>query len=225
MKLDSIVLCATLGIAIGAPAQGAAIAGQGTWETTLLGRDINGHAVASTDPGAVFAYDTVLDATWYLGGGNLAFRWEDAMNWAAALTIGKFSDWTLPTADESCSGYYCTGSQFGELWYTALGNTAVPGESNTGPFDSVGSTYWTVTEYDPDPRYAWVFSAGTQYAFIKYVSPLSVLAIRPGDVAIVPEPATAALLFAGLGLTTLALRRGSRKPIDTVGIAVLECPV
>lgn len=49
MKLNSIVLCATLGIVIGMSAQGAAIPGQGTWETTLLGRDITGLAIESTD--------------------------------------------------------------------------------------------------------------------------------------------------------------------------------
>jgi hypothetical protein len=42
------------------PVQAAPVLGQGTWETTLLGRDINRQAVDGTDASAVYLYDTVL---------------------------------------------------------------------------------------------------------------------------------------------------------------------
>ena len=45
-------------------AQATPITGQGTWETTLLGRDSSGNPVGLLDPNAVFYYDTVLDLTW-----------------------------------------------------------------------------------------------------------------------------------------------------------------
>lgn len=38
--------------------------GQSTWETTLLGRDINLNAVAATDASAVYLYDKTLDVNW-----------------------------------------------------------------------------------------------------------------------------------------------------------------
>ncbi len=50
-------------------AQAAPVSGQGTWETTPQGRDINGNPVpllvsGAPNPAMVFAYDTVLDLTW-----------------------------------------------------------------------------------------------------------------------------------------------------------------
>ena len=45
-------------------------------------RDINGNATAVTAD-AEFAYDTVLDATWYLTGNNAGLSWDDAKSWAA----------------------------------------------------------------------------------------------------------------------------------------------
>ena len=210
MRTWSKVALAMAGVAIGGAGWAAAVPGQGTWETTLLGRDIDGHTVDATDPQAVFVYDTVLDATWYLGGGNLAFIWPDAMRWAAGLAVGSFSGWMLPASDGTCSGYACVDSQLGELWYHALGNPAsFQQEPNTGPFHNLGSTYWSSTEYAPDTRYAWAFGSGIQDGFYKYSLPLSVLAIRPGDVAraiAVPEPSTWVEMLAGLGLAGLMAR-------------------
>ena len=68
----------------------------GTWETTLLGRDINGHAVSINDPSAEFAYDTVLDATWWLRAENIGWQWLEAKDWAGSVTINSFGGWSLP---------------------------------------------------------------------------------------------------------------------------------
>lgn len=203
--------------------QAAPVPGQGSWEKTLLGRDINGHAVSITDPRAEFAYDTVLDATWNLTANTTDLEWDDARIWAAGLTVGTFSGWSLPVPDLVCGqNYNCTNSQMGELYYTALGNVAFSnpgwGLSNTGPFKNLRSyAYWSGMEYAP-LDFAWGFltSYGLQFAAGKN-SDLYSLAIRPGDLLVagpvpVPEPETYAMLLAGLGLLAAMLRRRRRQP-------------
>lgn len=54
-------MCGTIGVA--AMLLSGASYAVGTWETTLLGRDINGSAVAASSTSAVFLYDTTLDVT------------------------------------------------------------------------------------------------------------------------------------------------------------------
>jgi hypothetical protein len=95
--------------AIAGNAHAVAVAGQGTWETRLLGRDINGNAVAGNADSAVFLYDTVLDVTW-LRDANYAqtsgyyslysdgrMNWVAVNTWAANLVVGAYDDWRLPT--------------------------------------------------------------------------------------------------------------------------------
>lgn len=93
--------CAGLLIAISATAQAAAISGQGTWESTLQGRDLDGNL-------ATFEayYDSVLDITWfananyaatsgYDGDGHLL--WNQAVAWADQLNINGYDQWRLPS--------------------------------------------------------------------------------------------------------------------------------
>ena len=96
-------------------AQAAAVSGQGTWETTLQARDINGDGVADA------FYDTVLNVTW-LADANAAagtiydssgyttatdgkMTWLDAKAWAANLSVYGLAGWRLPTmVDTGTSG-------------------------------------------------------------------------------------------------------------------------
>jgi len=105
----------TLALACVLPAQAQSVSGQGTWETTLLGRDINRNAVAATDVSAVYLYDTTLNVTWlrnanagagtsYDNGSSTSdglMTWDNATAWAANLSTGiggnTISDWRLPT--------------------------------------------------------------------------------------------------------------------------------
>ncbi len=171
-------------------------------------RDINGSPTAvSAD--AEFAYDTVLGATWYLTANNTPMTWDNAKSWAAGLTVGTFSGWSLPSATDNCFGYDCTNSQMGELYYTALGNPAGGPLTTTSPFKNLQSyDYWSGTEYALDPGSVWLFntSFGTQNAIAKNVG-LYALAVRPGDVAAVPEPGTVALLLSGLAGVMVMRRR------------------
>ncbi|MEI7970840.1 MAG: PEP-CTERM sorting domain-containing protein [Betaproteobacteria bacterium] len=172
-------------------------------------RDLNGNPTANAAI-AEFAYDTVLDATWYLTANNTGLPWNAAKAWAAGLTVGAFSGWSLPSADPACAngypagsplhGYNCSGGQIGELYYTALGNRMGGPLANTGPFKNLlGAQYWSGTEEEPLLETAWFFNTrdGYQSAYGKN-GITAVLAVRPGDVAAVPEASTWAMLLLGL---------------------------
>jgi PEP-CTERM motif len=210
------------GTAIGRSATACMVAGlvqAGSALATLQLRDINGSPTTNSSD-AVFAYDTVLDATWYLTGTDLRFTWDQvhsAVSWAAGLTVGSFSGWMLPATDTTCRVdsdgplYNCTGSQMGELWYTELGNPAGGPMSNTGPFKNLKSDlYWSGTEYAPNSGWAWAFNTfgGSQDPYTKDTG-LYALAVRPGDVAAVPEPAT--VLLIGVGMLGLVCTRSRRR--------------
>lgn len=145
-------------------------------------RDINGNPTANT-ANAEFAYDTVLDATWYLRtniGTHLGFdpireidygtgvTWGAAKSWAEGLTVGGFSGWSLPTTDPACGfQYHCTNSQMGELYYTALGFAAAdPFRVTTGPFRYIASgLFWSSTVYVPPPGVPWFYGTESSWYF------------------------------------------------------------
>lgn len=111
---------AALGVALlvaAAGVQAGPVSGQGTWETTLKARDINGNAVALDSASAAFFYDTVLDVTWlrdFKAGAGSSFddgasnidggmTWANANAWAAALDVNGYTGWRLPTIVDSGS--------------------------------------------------------------------------------------------------------------------------
>ena len=75
------------------PAYAIGVSGQGTWESTLQGRDLDGDA--STFEAY---YDTVLNITW-LADTNPAglMGWTRANAWAEALDVNGVTGWRLPT--------------------------------------------------------------------------------------------------------------------------------
>lgn len=122
----------------------AAVSGQGTWETTLQGRDFDGNT--ATVEGY---YDTALGITW-LANANYAGTvkdWTTANAWAGGLNINGITDWRLPTTidadgpdadtlgNDGCSytsfyqgidcGYnIATHSEMSYMYYVTLGNKA-----------------------------------------------------------------------------------------------------
>ena len=107
------------------------------------------------------------------------------------VTLGNLS--YCPPGDVNCTG----GPQSG--W----------GLINTGGFHSVQSYYyWSGTEYAPNSDVAWYFGTfGGNQDYGGKVDGLYAMAVRPGDVAAVPEPQTYAMLLLGLGAVLLVVRR------------------
>ena len=63
------------------------VSGQGTWETTLQGRDLDGNNLT-----AEAYYDTALDITWLANADiNGEMDWFAANTWAGGLNINGFT--------------------------------------------------------------------------------------------------------------------------------------
>ena len=117
----------------------APISGQGTWQSTLQARDLNGDGVTDA------FYDTALNITWARdANANGAMTWAAANTWASGYSIGSITNWRLPTMIDTgapgCSpaasiagGTDCgfspqtrsggiTYSELAHLYYTTLGD-------------------------------------------------------------------------------------------------------
>ena len=127
------LLCSTLLAALLCVSGGA--------QASLVGRDINGNAVAGNAASSVFLYDNVLNVTWLRNANaNGAMTWASANTWAANLVVGAYDDWRLPTmiANPDTTLSYAGGtdrgynvrttsgstvySEMASLWYDTLGN-------------------------------------------------------------------------------------------------------
>lgn len=107
--LQSVIAVAILATPLALQAQGyrgepKVMTDRGSWQTTLLGRDIHGSPVdllvaGEPNPAAVFLYDTLLDLTWYnpsFEDNPLFMGWGAAMEWTRDLDVGGFTGWRLP---------------------------------------------------------------------------------------------------------------------------------
>ena len=181
--------------------------------------------------GGLAYYDDVADLTW-LTDANYAktsgysldgrLSWVDANSWAASLSVGGNDNWRLATTlqfDASCNtqtsdpygsyGDWCTGSEMGSLFYTALGNEtglATTYLDNKGPFNNIQyDTYWTATQASSSNTLAFNMGNG-RTEFDNMVTRSYAWAVQSGDVAKeVPEPSTLAIFV--LGFIGLASRR------------------
>jgi len=178
---------------------------------------------ALIDRGGGFIYDDVLDITWTQNANIHGLdTWNNQVVWAAGLNIVDtrpeaggvtYSDWRLPTTlqpDPNCGtqhdpgggfplqgfGHGCTGSEMGHLSIVDGVSASTP-----GPFTNVQhDLYWSGTKYAPGTN-AWFFNIGnsTQSTTVKS-STYYAWAVRDGDVATVPVPATVWLLGSAIGL-------------------------
>ncbi len=183
------------------------VSGKGTWESTLLGRDTTGRAVAASSPNAAFLYDTTLGVTWLKNANaNGQMTWQDAQAWVQSLQVGGFAGWRLPKTpepDTSCGassanpavysqgyGINCSSSEMGHLFNISLGNAPDKAITNTGNFENVQSYYyWSGTPLASNSYYVWTYQTsinGQAYTGTGTNS-FFALAVRDGDV-LVPTP-------------------------------------
>ena len=90
------------------------------------------------------------------------------MTWADNLNFANYDDWRLPSAMNSdntgpCSGYNCSESEMGYMYYTELGNLAHDSNTNDGPFiNNWHAGYWTNTEESSEKAYIFNYNVGNQ---------------------------------------------------------------
>lgn len=157
----------------------APVSGQGTWESTLLGRDLDG------DPSNYEAYyDTVLDITWLTdanyaqtsgvpNGGRMEF--DATLDWIGTLNIHGVRDWRLPRAKplngssfilsefnnngSSDRGYGNANgwvdvfgepaSEMGHLYYVTLGNLGYCAPDSGNPSGCAVQPEWGLSNTGP----------------------------------------------------------------------------
>jgi hypothetical protein len=215
-------------------ANAAPVLGQGNWETTLLARDINGDNIV--DAYYDTALDLTWLADWNVNGRqhwstNLAWASGLDVYGVTGWRLPSITDTGSPGCDWSYAGGTDCGynvdtgsSEMAHMWYVTLGNIAYcqPGYNrcigppphwgltNTADFlnmESIG--YWSGTEATPSTNGAWYFSLNDGDQGIDGPNgELRAVAVRDGDVAAMPEPATFALL--GLGLVGITASRRRR---------------
>jgi PEP-CTERM motif len=226
-----LVFTATSSLAVAAP-----VSGQGTWQTTLQARDLDGN-------GSIDAYyDNALNITWLADASAFNGTWNASKAWADKLVVGAYSAWRLPNlvdvGNNGCTTLSNAGgantdcgfnvdtrlSELAHMYYETLGNIApfAPstgtgnqpgwGLNNTGPFSNIQPFYyWSAVEYAPGTDFAWNFNirTGQQYRSAK-TSGFYAWAVSDGDVGVavaVPEPESWALALAGLAVAGWAIRR------------------
>ncbi|MEQ1802765.1 MAG: hypothetical protein ABL989_12635 [Gammaproteobacteria bacterium] len=178
VNLAAVILATAGLLALSAPSHGAPVSGQGTWETTLFGRNLDGNPITYEA-----WYDAALDITWladvryaendgYFGPQS----WGTANFWATNLNPygSGITGWRLPTVtDTGAAGcdYANTGTDCGynvntatgemaHMFYVTLGNLAIvntsgnfqagSGLTNTGPFANLDAVgHWSSTSYVP----------------------------------------------------------------------------
>lgn len=192
MKYFAVFIKAMAAILIASTVQAAAVPGQGTWESTLQARDLNGDRKMDA------FYDTALNVTWLRDANMIGWRdWDSARNWADALVIGHFNNWRLPeiidTGAPGCDFAYggtdcgfnvqtkyneTVYSEIAHLWYVTLDNISFCDTNgscngpntpiNTGHFEELVPPntdmprFLIGTEY-PDPAYAWYFDTSSGF--------------------------------------------------------------
>ena len=212
------------------------VSGQGTWETTLHARDINGDSVVDA------YYDSSLNITWLADwSANRFHSWGAQVTFAANLNVYGVTGWRLPSTTDSgsfgCDFSYAGGtdcgfnvdtnsSEMAHLYYVTLGNLALcpPGNgtcsvaqpgyglSNTANFINMQSDfYWSGLEAAPNSDNAWFFNtANGSQSLLSKPANMYAVAVRSGDVLdvqAVPAPLMLGLMMAAFGALALMRRR------------------
>lgn len=164
---------------------------------------------------------------------NGDLSWSEAETWINLLNSQVYlgySDWRQPTTtlpDAGCTallpgtGYHCSGSELGSLFYSSLNNpndnddgcfgTAPHCLQNSAPFSNAQpGPYWSETD-GPNPNFAYNFHAGTgNQVFGLKNHPasnfhLSVWPVHPSLSPVPPPQSVPTLSIWGLGIMSLLL--------------------
>jgi hypothetical protein len=178
------VLCTAIIITVSGTVDAASISGQGTWESTLQGRDLNGNGLFDA------YYDTVLDITW-LADANYAgtgMTWDDANAWAAGLNIHGITGWRLPTlapingtsfdttfsnnattdvgyadANGWTNGSGTPVSEMGHMFYVNLGNLGRCTPNDADPGSCEVQDGWGLTNSGPFSNIQFLYWTDTKF--------------------------------------------------------------
>jgi PEP-CTERM motif len=147
-------------------AQAAGIPGQGSWQTTLQARNLQGQAVALDSAQAAFFYDSVLDVTWLRQASSPQPQsWTQALAWAGGLQIGGFDDWRLPTTLDTglpgCSRVTHNGGDCGYNVPTQIGSGSNASYSELAHLFQV--TLGNATAYTTDGQFRGWAGQGTSW--------------------------------------------------------------
>ena len=175
------------------------------------------------DTGNYYDYGTYTLTTVDFDTSTGLMTWWGAQAWANNLSLGGYTDWTLPTTIPANVGYSQKGSQMGDLFYNQLGGVAgnsitTTNNSNYNLFYNVQSDpYWSNSEYAPNPSFAWLFitNGGFQGNYGKN-DHVYAWAVRSGDVAAVPLPGSVWLFLYGL-ICFMGLKRRDKIEIESFG--------
>ena len=145
--LRTLLACAAILCSVGA--QAMPITTQGTWTTTLLGRDQHGNPVdllsgSNPNPELKYVYDTTLNLTWLANwNANGLMNWQAANTWATSLTdfgggwrLPNVVDLDSPGCTQANSGTECgynvyssetdrRNSPLAHMYYDTLGNVGL----------------------------------------------------------------------------------------------------
>lgn len=175
---------------------------------------------------------TLTANDFFLNGHTSWFGAMAYVNYLNSISYGGSDEWYLPTLANNTyvynySGAYNTatngttkGEELAELYYQELGTQWVSDGLDLQPIYGIKDpqenfvnekkygAYWTDTEYSQFPSYAWTFRADIGYLdWYPKEFQFYAWAVSPGQISVVPESDSVAMLLLGLGLVGGVVRR------------------
>ena len=186
--------------------------------------------ISTIDPSGAMSWETANE--WIAAVNGAAYL--GASDWRLPLILDSGTpgcNWGNSGTDCGYNGLTKSGStvysEMAHMYYETLGNVGrydtsgnfvdCPAEpiyclTNQGPFSNIQTkSYWSGTSYALDGNYAWAFGfGGGAQGDREKSSAFHAWAVRSGDIAVVPLPASVWLLGSSLGALGALRRRQPR---------------